>query len=135
MKSLRIGHRKHAPDSTLPLINIVLLLVLAFMIAGVIEAPLPDGFDPLQANSEPSETSATPPVVLIVTQTGDVFLDGQRIESADVQALLASEDKTERELSVKADSRAPAASVIDLLADAEDAGFTKAVVMTIGSDK
>jgi len=135
MKSLRIGHRKHAPDSTLPLINIVLLLVLAFMIAGVIEAPLPDGFDPLQANSEPSETPATPPVVLIVTQTGDVLLDGQQIESADVQALLASEDKTERQLSVKADSRAPAASVIDLLADAEDAGFTKAVVMTIGSDK
>lgn len=135
MKPLHIGHRRHAPDSTLPLINIVLLLVLAFMIAGVIEAPLPDGFDPLQANSEPSETPAKPPVVLIVTQTGDVFLDGQQIESADVQTLLASEDKTERELSVKADSRAPAASVIKLLADAEDAGFTKAVVMTIGSDE
>lgn len=135
MKPLRIRHTRHTPDSTLPLINIVLLLVLAFMIAGVIETPLPDRFDPVQANSETSQAPATPPLILIVTQSGEILLENQPVEVGAFHALLAPESEHDRQLSIKADSRAPAATVIALLSKAEEAGFKKAVVMTVGTDK
>ena len=48
MKSLRKNTAKWQPDSTLPLINVVLLLVLVFMIAGTVASPLPADFTPLQ---------------------------------------------------------------------------------------
>jgi len=135
MKPLHLGRARHTPDSTLPLINIVLLLVLAFMIAGVVETPLPDSFDPLEASGKTSQTPATPPLTLVVTQSGEVLLENQPLESGAVPALLTSDEETYRQLSVKADSRAPAAAVIELLSKAEDAGFKKTVVMTIGTDK
>ncbi len=131
MRSLRSSHMRHGPDSTLPLINIVLLLVLAFMIAGRIDTPLPEGFEPLQSTRAERETRSAAPTTIVVTQSGDVFLSGGHLSDHDLQALLASTAKQNKKLAIRADSRAMAATVIQLLNDAEEAGIKQAVVMTI----
>ncbi len=135
MIPLRQKHTRHVPDTTLPLINIVLLLVLAFMIAGVIETPLPAEFEPVQANSETGSSSETAPLSLVITQTGEVLIDSEQVKVSDLHELFKMSSEQEMHLSIKADSRAPAADVIGVLAKAEDAGIKKAVVMTIGADK
>ena len=135
MKSLRAGRSKHAPDSTLPLINIVLLLVLAFMIAGVIETPLPEGFSPLQSSSEILTDQTKPPLNIVMTQAGETFLESELITPDTLRALLQTAADDDRKLAIKADSRTPAARVIDILASAEDAGIKNAMVMTIETSR
>ena len=135
MKPLHAGRPRHAPDSTLPLINIVLLLVLAFMIAGVIETPLPEGFTPLQSGSETPADQAKPPLNIVMTRSGETLLDGTLMAPGALTAALRTAAEEERGLAIKADSRAPAAPVIDILASAEDAGIENAVVMTIETSR
>ncbi|MGD1935573.1 MAG: ExbD/TolR family protein [Candidatus Phaeomarinobacter sp.] len=135
MRSIRASRTSHTPDSTLPLINIVLLLVLAFMIAGVVEAPLPEGFTPLQSTSESAVDQSTSALSIVVTQSGEALLEGEVVAHETLTALLTAAAGDERKLTIKADSRAPATLVIDLLARAEDAGIKNAVVMTIENDK
>lgn len=133
MTPLRATAASHKPDSTLPLINIVLLLVLAFMIAGTVAAPLPEGFDPLQSMRGAPQPRGENRVDFTVTQSGDVQLNGSAASSKNLQAALEALAETGGKLSVKADSRAPASAVMELLADAETANIKEAVVVTIGS--
>lgn len=135
MRSLRATHTRHVPDGTLPLINIVLLLVLAFMIAGTIDTPLPDGFAPLQSSRAGPEPLDADSITIVVTQTGEISHSGDRIIEANLSALLASIAEEKGQLSIKADSRAPASIVINLLSDAEDARIKQAMVMTIEAAK
>jgi biopolymer transport protein ExbD len=135
MRSLRSSHTRHGPDSTLPLINIVLLLVLAFMIAGTVDTPLPEGFKALQSTRAEPETPSATPTTIVVTQAGEVLLSGDHLNEHDFHALLASTAKQNNRLAIKVDSRAMAATVIKLLNDAEAAGIKHAVVMTIGSER
>jgi biopolymer transport protein ExbD len=135
MRSLRSSHTRHGPDSTLPLINIVLLLVLAFMIAGTVDTPLPEGFKALQSTRAEPETPSATPTTIVVTQAGEVLLSGDHLSRLDLQTLLASTAKQNNRLAIKVDSRAMAATVIKLLSDAEAAGIKHAVVMTIGTER
>lgn len=131
MKSLRTRPGGHAPDGTLPLINIVLLLVLAFMIAGTVAAPLPDGFEPLVSSEGAPEDITGEPVVLMITASGDARTDTGPVEEVSLTDLLAGEDACIHGLRVKADARAPASRVFSILKQAKDQGVTQAVVVTM----
>lgn len=135
MKPLRSSHTQHGPDSTLPLINIVLLLVLAFMIAGAVDSPLPEGFEPLQSSRAEPEPQSTDPTSIVVTQAGEPVVAGGHLKEAELHALLASTAEQDKQLAIRADSRAPAAIVIEILTDAEEAGIKRAVVMTVETEQ
>ena len=135
MRSLRSSHTRQGPDSTLPLINIVLLLVLAFMIAGAVDTPLPEGFEPLQSTRAEPQTQSAAPTKIAVTRAGDVVLSGNQLGESDLQALLASTATQNKKLAIKADSRAMASTVIELLNAADAAGVKHAVVMTIETER
>lgn len=134
MTSLRTRKPHHAPDGTLPLINIVLLLVLAFMIAGTVTAPLPEGFEPLISSEGAPEETGSDPLILFVTHAGDIRALGSPdgdVSGAGLAAILAGEAARTRGLTVKADARAPAARVFAILKTAKDNGVTDAVVVTM----
>ncbi|WP_422006548.1 biopolymer transporter ExbD [Pyruvatibacter mobilis] len=131
MTTLRTRKPHHAPDGTLPLINIVLLLVLAFMIAGTVTAPLPEGFEPLISSEGTPEQTGGDPLILFVTHAGDVRAPGGIVSAAELPAILAGEAARTHGLTVKADARAPAARVFAILKTAKDKGVTDAVVVTM----
>ncbi|GGD17089.1 hypothetical protein GTQ45_06020 [Pyruvatibacter mobilis] len=131
MTTLRTRKPHHAPDGTLPLINIVLLLVLAFMIAGTVTAPLPEGFEPLISSEGTPEQTGGDPLILFVTRAGDVRAPGGIVSAAELPAILAGEAARTHGLTVKADARAPAARVFAILKTAKDKGVTDAVVVTM----
>jgi biopolymer transport protein ExbD len=131
MKSLRTRPGKHAPDGTLPLINIVLLLVLAFMIAGTVAAPLPDDFEPLVSSEGAPEDITGEPVILMITASGDVRTDTSPLDEVSLRDILAGKEALTHGLRVKADARAPASRVFSILKQAKDRGVTQAVVVTM----
>jgi len=131
MTTLRTRKPHHAPDGTLPLINIVLLLVLAFMIAGTVTAPLPEGFEPLISSEGTPEQTGGDPLILFVTHAGDVRAPGGIVSAGELPAILAGEAARTHGLTVKADARAPAARVFAILKTAKDKGVTDAVVVTM----
>lgn len=131
MISLRAKTTGYKPDGVLPLINIVLLLVLVFMMAGTFTEPLPSDFAPLRsAAAEPQEKTRVP-VVLTMNAEGRIALEGR--EAADeLDTFLGSLRLSENNLEVRADARVPAVRVIALLRAAEKSGARDVQIVTLG---
>lgn len=130
MNRLSYRPEEHKPDSTLPLINIVLLLVLAFMIAGTFAAPLPEDFDPLRA-ADGEQAMAAKPLLITVTEDGTARIDGKDATPEQVGQHLANATSEDAAVEIRADARASANSVIRLLGKAEDAGLADVSVVTL----
>lgn len=131
MKPLQATTSPHKPDGTLPLINIVLLLVLAFMIAGTIAAPLPEDFQALQAGSGEAHNDSNTAVDLTMNLDGHIQQAGQSMEAEAVTTLLASTASNKGQLTLRSDARAPAQAVLAFLAQAKEAGIENAMVITM----
>jgi len=132
MKSLRGRTTGYQPDGTLPLINIVLLLVLAFMMAGTFAEPLPPEFDPLRSEAEVPKQEVVQTVVLTMDAEGVLSREGINLTSDDLDALLGVLGRRDDVLEVRADARSPAVRVITLLRSAEKAGIPDVRIVTLG---
>lgn len=132
MKSLRRRTTGHKPDGTLPLINIVLLLVLVFMMAGTFAEPLPPEFDPLRSEAEVPKQEVVQTVVLTMDAVGVLSRDSINLTSDDLDALLGVLGRSDDVLEVRADARSPAVQVITLLRSAERAGVLDVQIVTLG---
>lgn len=133
MTPLRIRRRPAAvPDGTLPLINIVLLLVLAFMIAGSLAEPLPAGFEPLASQAESTTAGAAKPLRMVVDSGGRIVVEGRPLPETGTARVLAAAGEAGRALEIQADAASPATRVVGLLAQAEAAGIARVEIMTIG---
>ncbi|MEO0962451.1 MAG: biopolymer transporter ExbD [Pseudomonadota bacterium] len=131
MKQLALRRADHRPDGTLPLINIVLLLVLAFMIAGTVSVPLPDGFQPLETSDAQPEHADGELVLLTMAADGRVIGDEGDLDKGSVANLLRSDLAKAHGVTIRVDARIPASRVLSLLAAAEDAGVANAVIVTM----
>ena len=131
MKRLRPAENKWQPDSTLPLINIVLLLVLTFMIAGTFASPLPPDFSPLQAAEGQKIDQKQTSLSVSVDQTGIATLAGNTLPIESAKATFASAAGTGTGVEIRADARAPANTVIRLMAVAEEAGVNSVQLITL----
>lgn len=132
MTILRAKGTGHKPDGTLPLINIVLLLVLAFMMAGTFAEPLPPEFDPLRsANAVPREEPLQP-LVLTMSDEGVLTQEGREVRDGALDNLLTRLGQEGRVLEVRADGRSPAVQVIKLLRSADEAGIQDVQIVTLG---
>lgn len=131
MKSLRARRTGHKPDGTLPLINIVLLLVLAFMMAGTFAEPLPSEFDPLRSEGAVPKEETQQSVVLTMDAEGVLSREGIRFASGDLDVLLGVIGRSDDVLEVRADARSPAVRVITLLRSAERSGVQDVQIVTL----
>lgn len=125
------GSRKRHDDPILPLINIVLLLLIFFMLAGRIAATDPFDLKPPQSISEAGDD----PELMIVQfgQGGEVAIDGEviAIEELDraLEARLSADPPSGAR--IKAHGAAAAPDVIELIARLGDAGIEDLKLMTV----
>lgn len=131
MRPLRNKGVSHKPDSTLPLINIVLLLVLAFMMAGTIAAPLPTGFDPLRSEGGLAHDKAPEVTIFIIDADGNLFEDGSTNPIVDVSNAFSLLSKENGRLELRLDARIPANKALKILEQAEASGMTHVDIVTL----
>ncbi|MCR9241666.1 MAG: biopolymer transporter ExbD [Rhodobiaceae bacterium] len=131
MKTLRARTTGYKPDGTLPLINIVLLLVLAFMMAGTFAETLQPEFDPLRSEAEAPREEVVQTVVLTMDAEGALSREGINLTSDDLGALLGVLGRGDDVLEVRADARSPAVRVITLLRSVEGAGIQHVQIVTL----
>lgn len=132
MNTLRTRKTGYKPDGTLPLINIVLLLVLAFMMAGTFAEPLPADFDPLRSESAVAKEETKQAIVLTMDTEGVLSLEGRGLAAAELEPFLHSLSKSGHVLEVRTDARTPAVLVIALLQSAESLGVATVQIVTLG---
>lgn len=132
MSRLRPSSTGHRPDGTLPLINIVLLLVLAFMMAGTITEPLPAGFDPLRADAEALPPAPSEPLLVFVDAQGQILVSGQAQSETEIEQKLQALKQSAGRVEVRADAAAPAGRIFFLLTAAEKAALSDLKIVTLG---
>ncbi len=119
---LRRPHRRHAGETVIPLVNIVLLLLVYFILAGRLADPQPFAVDP--PASVTGDPAGPEHLVVLVGRDGRLALDGR---PTDLDAL---GDAVARRLEgapsgpviVRADAAAEAATVIAVLGVLQSAG-------------
>jgi biopolymer transport protein ExbD len=123
------------PDSLLPLINVVFLLLIFFMLMGALNAV--DLFDiepPTSASA--SETTLDKSVVLVGADGRLAYLDGELDDDALTQTvgdILKAKPNTLFRL--KADGAAPAARVIEVMELLKAAGAERVLLLTLAPGK
>ena len=123
--------RTASEDGMLPLINVVFLLLIFFMLAGRLAAS-----DPLPVMPPESQTAAPAGVravavsqeaVVLLAADGRLALDGAVLRPADLTVELSRrlQEQPGLRVTLKADSAAQAAAVVDLMDRLRDAGVTE----------
>lgn len=131
MSVLRPRPHGYKPDGTLPLINIVLLLVLAFMMAGTFTEPLPADFDPLRSEAAQPLVDDAAPVILTMDVEGAVTVDGGRFVAETLEGFLSDLAGSDRSMEMRTDARTPAVFVIKFLSSTERAGLENVKIVTL----
>jgi biopolymer transport protein ExbD len=123
-------HRR--ADSSLPLINVVFLLLLFLLVSGTLRPPLPEDF----AWAETSRDEGTGNIRggLVLTRNGQVWSEGQLLESGDLPAFLLQAARTSDLLTVQVDKRAAMEAVADLAAQARTSGISRLTLVTVEAD-
>ena len=117
-------------DRILPLINVVFLLLIFFMLAGTLTKSDPFKIDP---PSSISTAEAGEQVFLVlIGADGRIAVNGEATDAVGIGAALASRpDGANLSVSVKADGRAPAATLVAAMESVRAAGVGKVRLLTV----
>lgn len=114
--SLPRPQRRKPAAAILPLINVVFLLLMFIVLAGVIRTPDPFALTPPSAAEGERADAADPDTTLFVSATGEVRFRsaaGEDAIMAEVSRLSAA-GEVER-LTLRADAKVPAARIVKLV--------------------
>jgi len=131
MKRLRKNTAKRQPDSTLPLINVVLLLVLVFMIAGTVASPLPADFTPLQTVAGEVRDTKVERTTITITAQGTILMAGNVLSEDDLRQVFKSAAATGGLVEIRTDARTLAHTVIRTMGLAKDADVSSVEIATL----
>lgn len=122
---------KDDDERILPLINVVLLLLIFFMLAGRLAASDPFQIAPPHSLSE--GPAAAQDIAVLVGADGRLALDGTVMDEATLASVVADRLSTDPAamLHLKADGRTEATRVIALLELLRDAGVGKLKLLTV----
>ena len=126
---LQPPRKREMPENTIPLINVVFLLLIFFMLAGRLSQPEPFGVTPPESASEqrPGEHDS----VVYVNADGKVALGRDDVSLADLPAALdAARGDAAKPVRLKADAKAEANRVIQVMEKFKAAGVGRVVVLT-----
>ncbi len=132
MRLLRIPEPEHAPfaDSTLPLINVVFLLLIFIMLSGVIRATDPVPVDPAISTADSEHEEFDDSRTLFVAADGTATFRGLSNDGAIVASMARYYDEEEWERALlKADRTTPARRIVDLTLLLRQAGIPKLVMV------
>jgi len=126
---LQRPRRREMPENTIPLINVVFLLLIFFMLAGRLSQPEPFGVTPPRSASE--EQPGEQETVVYVNADGTVALGRAKLALDELPgALKAARGDSEKPVRLKADANADANRVIRVMESLKAAGITRVVVLT-----
>ncbi|KKJ76683.1 hypothetical protein WH95_11080 [Kiloniella litopenaei] len=86
MKITRDDSSSELTESTLPMINVVFLLLIFFMIAGSLQKTLPFNINPLQAKADIPQQEK--PLIIHLSALGRIMVDDQEIEFGQLQTAI-----------------------------------------------
>ena len=118
---MRIAFRPYArntqsiDDRIMPLINIVFLLLIFFIVAGVMREPAPFEIDAPEASSE--TVIEKPELTIFVAEDGRIAVGEQRVARAGLGELVAPmlAEAPDRRIRIAADEKAEAVEVIAVM--------------------
>lgn len=122
--SLQRPERRPRGASILPLINVVFLLLMFIVVAGVIRSPDPFALTPTQAGQGEDAGAIDPDTTLFVSVEGGIRFRQTATEDAALAEItrLASAGELTL-LTVRADARAPAADIVQLVEALRETGL------------
>ncbi len=117
-------------DRIMPLINIVFLLLIFFLVAGVIREPDPIEVEPPASAAE--ETSLPEALNVYVDADGTIALEDRVLSSLELQAEITRQlsKAPETVIRIVADQSAETVNVIEMLDNLRDAGATHVKLAT-----
>ncbi len=132
MSGMAFRPRKEAKRVTLsvtPLIDVLFLLIIFFTLTstfkreGELDLELPESSTATTAAGRSGDRQ--PALELVITESGEITLDGDRLEMAQLEERLplARETDPSRGVTVKAEAAVPHGDVVHVLDLVRDAGF------------
>jgi len=125
----RLSHTEpeDEPENTLPLINIVFLLLIFFMIAGAIEKA--DLFDIVPPNSQALNQKQGEPLEISLSHEGQFGYQGREYSAEDVLSVLETETDRTQTLEIKADAALDTQQLLDFLSKVKLLNFSKVTLL------
>ena len=128
-------NQEEEPDTILPLINVVFLLLIFFIMTGALHAVDFFNVDPPSSSSVTQGTLDD--TVILVSGDGRIAIDNEEVDETDLQ--LAVSDKLAGNAGaafrIKADGRVDAARVVEIMELIEAVGVRRVLLLTLGPDE
>lgn len=140
LNNATVKRPKNDDDSLIPLINIVFLMLIFFIVAGQIQPS--DGVQ-VESPSSISDVELMPErLKVVITEQGDVFIDGAQVAQEDFASHLASyvqtltsAQKINAAVVIKADGNLSVDKMQDFVKTIKTAGITHISLMTQPSEQ
>ena len=128
---LPFRQQEEAPDTILPLLNVVFLLLIFFIMTGALHAV--DYFNVNPPSSSSEMQGSLDDTIILIGSDGRIAIDNKEVDAADLQ--LAMLDKLAANAGVlvriKADGRADAARVVEIMELIEAVGVRRVMLLTL----
>ncbi len=128
---LKIRKQEEEPDTILPLINVVFLLLIFFIMTGALHAV--DYFNVNPPSSSSQIQGSLDDTVILVGSDGRIAIDNKEVDEVDLQ--LSILDKLAANagavVRIKADGRADAARVVEIMELIEAVGVGRVMLLTL----
>jgi biopolymer transport protein ExbD len=123
--------QEEEPDTILPLINVVFLLLIFFIMTGALHAV--DYFNVNPPSSSSQIQGSLDDTVILVGSDGRIAIDNKEVDEVDLQ--LSILDKLAANagavVRIKADGRADAARVVEIMELIEAVGVGRVMLLTL----
>ncbi len=123
------------PDTILPLINVVFLLLIFFIMTGALHAVDYFNVNPPSSTSEiPGELDDT---VILVGSDGRLAIDNKEVDEVDLQLAVSDKmaAKADTAFRIKADGRVDAARVVEVMELIEAVGVRRVLLLALEPDR
>ncbi len=131
---LKFEKQEEEPDTILPLIHVVFLLLIFFIMTGALHAV--DYFNVNPPSSSSEFQASLDDTVILVGADGRVAIDNQEVDEVDLQ--LSVSDKLAANsgavFRIKADGRVDAARVVEVMELIEAVGVRRVMLLTLEPD-
>ena len=126
-RSTAVQSMREKGEPTLPLINIVFLMLIFFLATAQMARPLDPSIELVNLDVD---VFVPPPDAVVIDETGSITFRGAPAAPDAVIAALKTEKTSDIEVRILPDRRAPATSVISLAQNLHSAGAVAVFIVT-----
>ena len=123
--------QEEEPDTILPLINVVFLLLIFFIMTGALHAV--DYFNVNPPSSSSEFQASLDDTIILVGADGRIAIDNKAVDEVDLQLSVSDKMNTNADavFRIKADGRVDAARVVEVMELIEAVGVRRVMLLTL----